>query len=75
MDAVSLGAWIILGTNALVFLTTLTGLVVSVWNRKKITALAISVDGRLTQLLTLTTVSAHAEGKLEGADEEKKKIS
>jgi hypothetical protein len=48
--------------------TTLTGLIVGgiTLLTKRLERLEVKVDGRLTELLSLTRKSSHAEGVLEG---------
>lgn len=63
---ISLGAWIILGTQVFTLLGAMVSLALGFKNRKEVQQLTINVDGRLSQLLELTKASSHAEGRLEG---------
>lgn len=49
----------------------LGALVWSIKNGKKIDEVSINVDGRLSELLKLTGQSSHAEGVIQGREEQK----
>jgi hypothetical protein len=68
---ISLGAWIILGTQVMTLLGATVTIIISVMNRREVKQLSINVDGRLTQLLDITRASSHAEGRLEGIEVQK----
>lgn len=55
----------------LVFFTAVVNYFAGKKRDEKIMQLTVNVDGRLTELLALTAKSAHAEGKIDGAAEEK----
>lgn len=59
------------GIAVLVFLTAIVNYFAGKKRDEKIMQLTVNVDGRLTELLALTAKSSHAEGKIEGATEEK----
>ncbi|MGR9384926.1 hypothetical protein [Rhizobium leguminosarum] len=62
-------------TSIVTLITVVIGLTRGVKRDAQIHALAISVDGRLTELITMNAKSSHAEGKLEGVAEEKARPS
>jgi len=65
-DALILG---IIGGGVTIIVAVI-GLAASVVTNR-IRSLEVKVDGRLTEILALTASASHAEGKLEGASEQK----
>lgn len=58
-------------TSIVTLITVVIGLTRGVKRDAQIHALAISVDGRLSELMAITTKSSHAEGMLQGKADEK----
>ncbi len=61
---------ILLATNAVTFLTAVAAFVQTLRNGKQITTVLVSLDGRMTELLNVSKIEAHAAGKLEGKSEQ-----
>ncbi|MHC2481546.1 hypothetical protein [Rhizobium leguminosarum] len=62
-------------TSIVTLITVVIGLTRGVKRDAQIHNLALSVDGRLTELILMNAKSSHAEGKLEGVAEEKARPS
>lgn len=66
MNQITVGAWLILATQGLALVGAAVGIIQSLRNRKAIQEVHFLVNSRLTELLTITKASSHAEGRLEG---------
>jgi hypothetical protein len=62
-------------TSIVTLITVVIGLTRGVKRDAQIHNLALSVDGRLSELIAMNAKSSHAEGKLEGVAEEKARPS
>ncbi|MEK1908161.1 MAG: hypothetical protein AAAB13_20505 [Pseudomonas sp.] len=62
-------------TSIVTLITVVIGLTRGVKRDAQIHNLALSVDGRLTELIAMNSKSSHAAGKLEGVAEEKARPS
>lgn len=71
MDKVEIVAYLALATATVTLMTAFIGVVNSFRNKKTLQQLTVSVDGRLTELLELTSKASHAEGMKEEKDSTK----